>query len=315
MIQVNSNKALAGNAYEISINDEQYPSALRQLSDAPEKLYIVGNISALQEGLAVVGARKATPYGISCTKHFASIAVKNDIVIISGGAYGCDSASHRSALAANKPTVVFLGGGCNELYPIKNAKMFQEIIDKNGAIVSEHDWNYPPLPQNFLARNRLIAGLAKATLIVEAGLPSGTFSTADFAIKYNKEVFAVPGPITNDNSSGCNKLIYEGAKPIINDEIFFHELFQLFPHISSKKLDAVTKNYHSKPHKVGNSGNPILDALSSQAMSMEDLFEIAKLRSKDENPNVWLSKKLVEAENTGRIAKYPNGMYGPVYKS
>lgn len=139
MKEVNLNKILRGQAFEISIKDDEYPQNLRDLEDAPEKLYLIGNPNALKPGMAVVGARRATPYGLSCAKHFASLAARQDIVIISGGAYGCDSASHRAALKENKQTVAFLGGGCNELYPARNAGMFQEIIDKNGAIVSEHD--------------------------------------------------------------------------------------------------------------------------------------------------------------------------------
>ena len=152
-------------------------------------------------------------------------------------------------------------------------------------------------------------------MIVEAGLPSGTFSTADFAIKYSKEVLAVPGPITNENSSGCNKLIYEGAKPIINDEVFYNALFEIFGFDAPKEYSQVIEDYESKPHKVLNSDNPILNALCSQAMSIDDLYKIAKNYSKSKNPSVWLSEKLVEAEKTGRVSKYANGMYGPVLKS
>lgn len=315
MIEVNSNKILRGSAFEIFIDDDQYPKALLDLEDPPEKLYLIGNPNALKQGLAVVGARRATPYGLSCAKHFATLAARQNIVIISGGAFGCDSASHKAAVRENKQTVVFLGGGCNEVYPVGNERLFQEIIDKNGAIVSEHDWDYPPIPHTFLKRNRLIAALSKATLIVEAGLPSGTFSTADFASQINREVFSIPGPITNENSMGCNKLIYEGAKPIINDEVFLQELLALFPSVCSKDLKDATKKLYSKRNKVGSSGNPILDALCSQPLSMDELYSIAKSWCKDENPNVYLSKKLVEAENSGMIAKYSNGNYGPKLKS
>lgn len=137
MLSVNYNINLNGPAYEITAEDEEYPNAFRHLPDPPQKLYLVGNPYALKEGLAIVGARRATPYGLSCTQHFAGIAARQGIVIISGGAYGCDSASHRAALKENKQTVVFLGGGCNCIYPKRNLKMYQEIIDKQGAIVSE----------------------------------------------------------------------------------------------------------------------------------------------------------------------------------
>ena len=137
-IQIN-NMVLKGNAYEISKSDNEFPSALKNINDGPNKLYVVGNLDALVPGIAIVGARKATPYGISCAKHFASIAAKNNIVVISGGAYGCDSAAHRAALQEGHKTVVFLGGGCNKPYPLHHVKLFQQVIDCGGAIVSEHD--------------------------------------------------------------------------------------------------------------------------------------------------------------------------------
>ena len=133
-------KILSKNNIElISKEDDEFPNALKSIQDCPKKLYLIGNPNALQEGLALVGARRATPYGLTCTKHFAEIAAKNNITIISGGAYGCDSAAHRAALKLGKPTVVFLGGGCNKLYPSRHARMFQEVIDKGGAVVSEQD--------------------------------------------------------------------------------------------------------------------------------------------------------------------------------
>lgn len=139
MLVANDSFELKGNAYELSAHENEFPNALKMLPDPPKKLYLIGNIDALKEGVAFVGARKATPYGISCTKHFASIAAQNDLVVISGGAFGCDSAAHRAALALSKKTIVFLGGGCNKVYPRKNLKMFQEVIDKGGAIVSEQE--------------------------------------------------------------------------------------------------------------------------------------------------------------------------------
>lgn len=315
MLEVNKNKFIKGQAFEIVPEDVEFPGALKILPDAPKKLYLIGNPHALKEGIAIVGARRATPYGLSCTKHFASIAAKEGIVVISGGAYGCDSASHRAALKNNGQTVVFLGGGCNEIYPPKNFNLYQEIVDKNGAIVSEEDWDKPAMRHTFLNRNRLIAGLAKATLICEAGLPSGTFSTADYALKYNKELMVVPGPITNENSAGCNKLIYDGAIPIINNAVFYEEISKLYSSVNFVNYSNTVRDYENHPHKLTYSNNPILDALQAQAMTMDDLYNIAKSKCKTKNPSVWLSEKLIEAEQSGLVSKYPNGMYGPVYKT
>lgn len=172
---------LEGPRFELGRDDEGFPGVLTTIPDPPSRLYGVGDPAALQEGLAVVGARRATPYGRAAAKRFACSAAERGVAIISGGARGCDAVAHEAALAAGAPTVAFLGGGCNQIYPAENAGLFQRIVRGGGAVVSEHPWDFPPQGYTFRARNRLIAGLARATLIVEAGLPSGTFSTADEA--------------------------------------------------------------------------------------------------------------------------------------
>ena len=124
--------------------------------------------------------------------------------------------------------MVVLGGGCDCIYPESNRDLFQEIIDKGGAVISEHQWQFPPMPYTFRARNRIIAGLSRATLIVEAGLPSGTFSTADDALSSNREVLVVPGAITSPTSRGANRLLYQGATPIVDQETFEDVIFNLY---------------------------------------------------------------------------------------
>lgn len=305
MKKVNFNTKLKGPAYEININDQEFPISLKSIEERPDKLYVVGNINALREGIAIVGARKASPYGLSCTKYFANIAANMGITIVSGGAYGCDSAAHRAALDAKCKTVVFMGSGLNVVYPYQNQKMFQNIIDAGGAIVSENDWEYLPLKHTFLNRNRLIAALAKVTLIIEAGIKSGTFSTADWAIKYNKEVWAVPGAITNKNSSGCNQLIYDGAKPIINDQVFIESISYLFNNSSLHKSSSVELSDIDEPLQK----NYLIKAIMSQPMRSEDLYEIACRYCKGKNPSVWMSQILLEAEAKKLISKQSDGYY------
>ena len=180
------------------------------------------------EGIAIVGARRATPYGSQCAARFGRMLAEKGIALVTGGARGCDTYALRGCLEAEGKAIVFLGGGCDKLYPTENASLFQRIIDAGGAVVSEHEWDAAPLPYMFRARNRLIAGMSKGVLIIEAGLPSGTFATADHALAAGKEVMAVPGPITSQQSSGANKLIYQGATPIIDDETFEDQLYALF---------------------------------------------------------------------------------------
>ena len=220
-----------GPRFEIARGTKDYPDVFEAVPEPPERLYVIGDPSALKEGLAVVGARKATPYGLNATKMLAGRAAELGVVVISGGARGCDAAAHEAALAAGGQTVAFLGGGCDEPYPKSNVDLFRRIVKGGGAVASEFPWHYPPKPFMFRKRNRLIAGLARATLIVEAGLPSGTFSTADEALAANKDVLAVPGSIFSATSAGSNMLLAQGAMPVVSKEVFDSAIMSLFPEI------------------------------------------------------------------------------------
>ena len=125
---------LRGERTVIEREQQGYPEALCDIADPPDRLFVIGNVAALREGIAIVGARNATPYGTSCAKRFARIAARRRITVISGGARGCDAAAHRAALEAKGPTVAFLGGGCDELYPASHFGLFQEIVDAGGVI-------------------------------------------------------------------------------------------------------------------------------------------------------------------------------------
>ena len=314
---------LSGPRFIIRKGDVRYPCAFSRLSYPPESLYVVGSPEALQEGLAIVGARKATPYGISCARRFGRIAARNGIVVISGGALGCDSAAHRAALAEGMPTVVFLGGGCDQLYPLRNKQLFQDIIDAGGAIVSEHPWGHPPKPYTFRARNRLIASLSKATLIVEAGLPSGTFSTADEALQANRDVLVVPGSITSKHSRGANQLLYQGAVPIVDDESFHDVLFALFGCLkcdaanrasvlsfSATDLDADDESETADEEEGARTFRPLYDAICAEPMNMQELYDIAKKLFNQNDLHGWISKNILEGQASGSITRYPDGRYG-----
>lgn len=219
---------LKGPRFVIDSKSSDYPEQLRELECPPKTLYVVGNPVCLQKSISIVGARKATPYGKTCAEHFASLAAKMNITVVSGGAYGCDSAAHTGALQNSGVSVAVLGGGCNKIYPARNKDLFQQLIDGGGALVSEHEWDFDPLPYTFRLRNRIIAALSKATLIVEAGMPSGTFSTADDALSLGREVMVVPGAITAPNSKGSNHLLFQGAVPIIDDSSFMQLISSLY---------------------------------------------------------------------------------------
>jgi len=293
---------LVGERTELAYGNAGYPEALMTVPSPPERLYVVGSVDALVPGLAVIGARRATPYGLGCARRFARIAAQKGAVIVSGGARGCDSEAHRAALAARGTTVVFLGGGCDCLYPAEHESLFQAIVDGGGAIVSEHPWRYPPMPRTFRARNRLIAGLADAVLIVEAGLPSGTFSTADEALDAGKEVLVVPGAITSTTSRGSNRLLFQGATPVIDDESFEDALFRA---CNVLKRPLQTSAAHCEH-------GAIVEAILAQPLANDALLELAVAEYGPANARTMLMETLAVAETSGLIARQPDGKWGPV---
>lgn len=299
-----------GPRWEIARGGAGYPEALLRADKPPERLYIIGDPAALEEGLAIVGARKATPYGAGCARRFARAAAERGIAIISGGARGCDGAAHEAALAAEGRTVAFLGGGPDATYPSEHAGLFQRIVNGGGALVSEYPWGTAPLPWMFRNRNRLIAALARATLIVEAGLPSGTFSTADHALAASRDVLVVPGAITAASSRGANRLLYQGATPVVDDDSFSDVLFSLFGCL--KQQEAPTKKGKGGPVGAKAPTCPVAAALAVEPLSMEALLALAMRCCKDEDPRTWLAVRLAQAEATGVAARYPDGTWGPV---
>ena len=299
-------RALAGQRTVLERGGAGYPPALERVPQPPERLYVAGDPAALEEGIAIVGARKATPYGRGCAQRFSALAARRGVVVVSGGARGCDAAAHEAALGAGGRTVAFLGGGCDRPYPAEHAGLFQRIVDGGGAVASEYAWDEDPKPYRFRLRNRLIAGLARATLIVEAGLPSGTFSTADEALAANRDVLVVPGAITAASSCGANRLLYQGATPVVDDETFEDALFSLFGLL--KQHEAVGDG--SRPGGDGPS-NPVADALRAEPLGMEQLYAIATASCGEADARSWLMERLVEAELAGAIARHPDGRWGP----
>jgi DNA processing protein len=260
--------------WEVAQHDPCYPEGLHRVEQTPERLCVRGAREVLSApGLAIVGARKATPYGLNCARRFARIAAARGIVVVSGGAIGCDQAAHTGALEAGGATTVVLGCGADVVYPARARELFARILAEGGVIVSEAPWGSPPSRWGFRRRNRLIAGIAQATLIVEAGLPSGTFSTADATLSQGKEVLAVPGSIFAQESRGANRLISQGAIPIVDDESFRDALEQIFgpPHHPSA-LFAAPPSAAASPVAGDGAQARVLAALAQQPLRAEELL-------------------------------------------
>ncbi|MDP9249589.1 MAG: DNA-processing protein DprA [bacterium] len=200
---------------------ERIPQSLREIPQPPKKLFIWGKLPP--EGmvyLAVVGSRKCTTYGKDTVKKLISGLKGYPIAIVSGLAIGIDSLSHEAALDAGLYTVGFPGSGLSPkvFFPSTSLKLAEKIIDKGGCLISEFEPDFKATQWGFPMRNRLVAGLSKAALIIEAQEKSGTLITARMALDYNREVLAVPGPINSEFSKGTNRLIRQGATPITSSE-------------------------------------------------------------------------------------------------
>jgi DNA processing protein len=197
------------------LDDGTYPALLREIADPPITLYVKGDWAACFDSpcVAIVGSRRASTYGQNVATMLARDLASRGVVVVSGLARGIDAAAHRGALEAGGRTVAVLGTGVDEVYPRDHRKLADEILTKNGAIVSQFPLGTPPLPENFPYRNRIISGLSLGTVLVEAAENSGSLITARLAMEQNREVFAVPGNVTSRNSFGTNYLIKgAGAK-------------------------------------------------------------------------------------------------------
>ncbi len=198
--------------------DEGYPHHLKEIDQPPPVLYVRGALESEDDwAVAMVGTRKVTAYGRQVTEEVATALAHNGVTIVSGLARGVDSIAHQAALNAGGRTLAVLGNGVDLVYPPENRKLAAQIVE-HGALVSDYALGTQPDGQNFPPRNRIISGLSLAVIIVEAGLSSGALITAAFAAEQGRDVFAVPGNINAPQSQGCNRLIRDGAQPLLNPQ-------------------------------------------------------------------------------------------------
>ena len=209
----------------VSFDDPAYPPRLKQIYDPPVILYVRGAVEVLsQPGIAVVGTRHPTPYGSGVAERLSIDLAARGLVIQSGMARGVDTAAHRGAINAKGKTIAVFGTGVDVPYPKENTRLSEQIIALGGALISEFPLGTFAAPQNFPIRNRIISGMSMGVLVVEAAEYSGTRITARCALEQNREVFAVPGNVTNQNSWGPNTLIKQGAKLVATWEDIWEEL-------------------------------------------------------------------------------------------
>ncbi len=279
----------------ITIFDKNYPKLLKEVYDCPAVLYIKGDISILDTfSLGVVGSRKYTNYGKKFSYKLSKECADLGITIISGLALGVDSFAHQAALDVNGKTVGVLGCGLDSIYPVSNFHLGQEIIEKGGAIITEFPLGVPPMKQNFPARNRIIAGLSRGVLVIEAAERSGALITAYQALECSRDVFALPGNIDNENSIGTNKLIQEGAKLVLGVEDILKELNIEITQCRQKAKELIPE---SDDEKI------IANILSNGDCLIDDLIRQSKLNI------VAVNSVLTILEMKGMVVNSGGGFY------
>ncbi len=225
LAQLECAKAADLGAKIIALDDPAYPRRLKEIYDPPVVLFVRGSVALLSKpGIALVGTRHPTPYGLGMAERLSKDLAVRGLVIISGMARGVDTASHRGAIEAKAKTVAVFGTGIDVIYPKENTRLADQILALGGALISEFPIGTFAAPQNFPIRNRIISGMSCGVLVIEAAEYSGTRITARCALEQNRDVYAVPGNVTNKNSWGPNTLIKQGAKLVATWEDVWEEL-------------------------------------------------------------------------------------------
>jgi len=291
--------AASGDHHVITLADAAYPRELLTTEDPPLLLWVQGQLAALAHPrrLAVVGSRNPTPQGLENARHFARALAEAGVEIVSGLALGIDGAAHEGALAAAGPTLAVVGTGLDSVYPKRHAGLAAAMAER-GAIISELLLGTPPIAPNFPKRNRIIAGLAHGTLVVEAALPSGSLITARLAIEQGREVFAIPGSIHATQYKGCHALIRQGAKLVESAQDILEDLQPVWPgvtHASSHPGPEPAR--YSGPHAA------VLQALGHDATDFD------ALQARTGLPTPPLQAALLELELEGRVVRQPGGLF------
>lgn len=280
----------------VTLADADYPQALLATADPPVLLYAKGRTELLNRpALAVVGSRNATKQGEANAEAFAAALAGAGLTVVSGLALGIDAAAHRGALRAAASTIAVIGTGADRIYPARNADLARQIADK-GVIISEFPLGMPPLPANFPRRNRLIAGIGRGCLVIEAAEQSGSLITARLAAEAGGEVFAIPGSIHSPLSKGCHKLIKQGAKLVESAQDVLEELKWEAAVAAPPTADAVPTE-----------DDPLLRALGHDSCDLDTLAERTGM------PADALLARLLPLELDGRIAQLPGGRYQRIH--
>ena len=293
----------------VTLGDAGYPDSLLEMADPPLMLYVLGaagfDLTQLGHSIAVVGSRNPTPQGATNARSFGRALGEAGLPVVSGLALGVDGAAHQGALdaagdASRLATVAVVGTGLDRVYPARHRDLAHRIT-LQGLIVSELPLGTPPLTQNFPKRNRLIAGLARGTLVVEAALQSGSLITARLTSEQGKEVFAIPGSIHSPQSRGCHALIRQGAKLVESVNDILEEL----PPLQAPRIAAASPASGSATNMTASSSpeDPLLEALGFEPASLDALGARTGWGA------AALQAKMLELELDGHVSRLPGGLF------
>lgn len=281
----------------LTLGDPGYPALLLETADPPLLLYAQGRIELLgAPALAVVGSRNPSAQGLDNARAFAEHLSRAGLTIISGMALGIDGAAHEGGLAGRGSTLAVVGTGLDRIYPARHRALAHRIA-REGLLLSEFELGMPPLQENFPQRNRLIAGLSRGTLVVEAALASGSLITARQALEAGREVFAIPGSIHSPQSRGCHALIKQGAKLVDSADDILGEL-----NWAPASATAHEGN-DAAPAAASRDTDALLDALGHDPVTQDALLARTGMSTAD------LNVRLLELELQGRVARLPGGLY------
>lgn len=252
----------------ITWDDDAYPRRLKEIDQPPPLLFVRGSINVEDDwAVSVVGTRRVTPYGRQVASEIARYLAQNGVTVVSGLARGVDAIAHQTAMQAGGRTLAILGSGVDTIYPPEHRKLAEDI-SKQGAVISDYPLGTQPESRNFPPRNRIIAGLSLATIVVEAGETSGALITAEFAVNQGRDVFAVPGSILTPQSEGTNRLIEQGARPLLRmSEI-----------LESLKLEQIPQKQASrKAIAASPEENRLLSCLTQDPRHIDEICAISGL--------------------------------------
>jgi len=281
--------------------DDGYPESLKQIYDPPIVLYVKGRLTAKDKNaVAMVGSRRTTHYGIETARKLAYQLAYVGVTVVSGGARGIDTAAHQGALSAKGRTVCVLGTGINIVFPPENAELFERIA-ASGAVITQYPFNRNADKQSFAIRNRIVAGMSLGAVVVEANLSSGALITANFAVEYGRQIFAVPGRIDSPQSKGCHDLIKKGAKLCEGAEDILSEFEYLFP--ASNRPPSPGETGVLPSLELPENDQKVYDVLSKEEMSMDEVIRQSGL------PASTVSVALLSLEMKRLIKQLPGKLF------